>query len=333
MLDIDRLKRIRLNRYPLVQRMVGHVLQVNRYWAPGFEIEVENAERIPDGPVIYAMNHTDRYNYFPFQVWIWRSFNRFTATWVKGKYYENWFVGSFMEKTNQLPTISRGYIISKDFFSAVGRPPTPVEYEAARKWVDAAIRGEGRETVPESEALPEALLSTSRDVLGYRFCPDQEDWPSYVNSTFRLMMERFVELNEEALRVGLDVLIFPQGTRSKRLLPGHIGLSQIALHTRAPVVPVGCNGCDGLYPGGSPWAKKGRVLYRIGEPIQYSDVAAMHIHEPYAPFTPDSETRHLKEFEDHARLVTDRIDELLDEPYRRKGDSAEDATSGVERFL
>ena len=117
MLDIDRLKRIRLNRYPFVQRMVGYVLLVNQNWAPGFEVEFENADRIPDGPVIFAMNHTDRYNYFPFQVWIWRAFNRFTATWVKGKYYENWFVGSFMEKTNQLPTISRGYIISKDFLS------------------------------------------------------------------------------------------------------------------------------------------------------------------------------------------------------------------------
>ena len=333
MLDIDRLKRIRLNRYPFVQRLVGYVLLTNQTWAPGFEVEFENADRIPDGPVIFAMNHTDRYNYFPFQVWIWRAFNRFTATWVKGKYYENWFVGSFMEKTNQLPTISRGYIISKDFLSAMGRPPTPEEYEAARKWVDSGADEGGREEVPEAGVLPEALLMQARDVLGYRFTPDQENWASYVNSTFRLMMARFVKLNEEALRVGLDVLIFPQGTRSKRLLPGHIGLSQIALHTRTPVVPVGCNGSDGLYPGSSPWAQKGRVVYRVGEPIHYEDVPSMHIHEPYAPFTPDAENRHLKEFEAHASLVTERIDELLDGPYRRIGDSSEDATTGVERFL
>jgi len=71
----------------------------------------------------------------------------------------------------------------------------------------------------------------------------------------------------------------------------------------------------------------------VGEPIHYEDVPSMHIHEPYAPFTPDAENRHLKEFEAHASLVTERIDELLDEPYRRIGDSSEDATTGVERFL
>ncbi|MAJ60568.1 MAG: hypothetical protein CBC48_11415, partial [bacterium TMED88] len=211
--------------------------------------------------------------------------------------------------------------------------PTPEEYDAARKWVDAGADEDGRAEAPAPGVLPEALLTRTRDVLGYRFVPEQESWASYVNSTFRLMMERFVELNEEALRVGLDVLIFPQGTRSKRLLPGHIGLSQIALHTQASVVPVGCNGCDGLYPGSSPWAQKGRVVYRVGEPIHYSDVPSMHIDEPYAPFTPDAENRHLKAFEAHASLVTERIDELLDEPYRRISDSSEDATTGVERFL
>ena len=79
---------------------------------PGVKIDFEDFEEVPPEPVIFAMNHTDRYNYFPFQYTLWRIANRFTATWVKGKYYESRFVGGFMESMNQLPTVSRGYIIT-----------------------------------------------------------------------------------------------------------------------------------------------------------------------------------------------------------------------------
>ena len=333
MLDLGRLKRIQLIRYPFIQRMVGYILMVNREWLPGFDVTFENPERIPEGPVIYAMNHTDRYNYFPFQVGIWRAYNRFTATWVKGKYYENWFVASFMEKTNQLPTISRGYIISKDFLSAVGRPPNPEEYEAARQWVDATVAGQGDQDAPPPGIFPEALLQTPRNVLGYPFQPEKESWAEYVDSTFRLMMQHFVGLNEQAVRVGLDILVFPQGTRSKRLLPGHVGLSQIALHTQVPVVPIGCNGSDRLYPGASPWAKRGHVLYRIGEPIHYADIPEMHIDRPFTPFSAEAEEMYAAPFEAHARLLTDRINDLLDEPYQQQSDTVQDATSGIHRFL
>lgn len=333
MLDIERLERIRLNRYPLLQRVVGRLLLVNQHLIPGFDVVAEHADRIPSEPVIFAMNHTDRYNYFPFQVWLWRSLDRFTSTWVKGKYYENWFVGGFMQKTNQLPTISRGYIISKDFMAAVKRAPKRDEYEAMRDWVDATAAGRGEDACPPADVLPDTLLGDARNVLGHPFDPDKQDWASYVDSTFRIMMQRFVSLNEQAARVGLDILIFPQGTRSKRLLRGRIGISQMALHLKLPIVPVGCQGSDGLYPGSSPWAKKGRAVYRFGEPIPYDAISDFHIHEPFAPFTPDAEKKHRVKFQGLADLVTDRIDALLDEPYRRAPDAGVDATSGVDRFV
>jgi len=344
MLDIGRLERIRLSRYPLTQRLVGRILLVNRSWLPGFETVLENVERIPPEPVIFAMNHTDRYNYFPFQVALWRELNRFTATWVKGKYYENAFVAGFMEKTNQLPTISRGYIITKDFVAAMKRVPTADEYEILRRWVDAvaaASDGHGGDASSEfsdipadpAEVLPEPLLTEPRNVLGHPFDPTKEDYASYVDSTFRIMMQRFVDLNEQAARVGLDILIFPQGTRSKRLLPARIGISQIALHLELPIVPVGCNGSDGLYPGGSPWAKKGRAVYRIGDPIHHDAIPELHIDEPFEPFTPDAEQKHREKFEALASLVTERIEPLLDEPYRRAPDAGLDATKGSDRFV
>ena len=131
MLDLPLLERISLVRRPLSQRLMGGLLAVNYHALPGVAIEVEGAERIPGTPVVFAMNHTDRYNYFPFQFYLWRRFDRFTATWVKGKYYESRFLARFMESMLQLPTVSRGYLIAKDFLAAIdsrGRPVADVEY-------------------------------------------------------------------------------------------------------------------------------------------------------------------------------------------------------------
>jgi len=333
MLDIGRLERIRLSRYPLTHRLFGSILLANLRWLPGCETVVEHAERIPPEPVIFAMNHTDRYNYFPIQVWLWRQRQRFTAVWVKGKYYESRLVGTFMEKTNQLPTISRGYIITKDFLEAVRRRPTDVEYEAMRAWVDAVSLGRGEAERPAPDILPAALLTVPRNVLGHPFDPARQDWAQYVDEMFRMMMHRFVALNEQAARIGLDILIFPQGTRSKRLLAGRIGIAEIALHLKLPIVPVGCNGSDRLYSGSNPFARSGRVVYRIGEPIRYEDIAHLHVEERFEPFTPDAEQKHRERFEALAALVTDRIEPLLDEPYRRAPDAGADSTQGSDRFI
>ena len=67
MLDISRLERIRLSRYPLSQRMLGQLLRVNYGFLPGVSIDLEGIENVPEAPCIFAMNQTDRYNYWPFQ--------------------------------------------------------------------------------------------------------------------------------------------------------------------------------------------------------------------------------------------------------------------------
>ena len=89
MLDLPRLKRIRLMKRPIGQVFFGHtVLTPNYNRFPGIDIRVEGMEKIPNEPVIYAMNHTDRYNYWPFQYQLYRERLGHTATWVKGKYYD-----------------------------------------------------------------------------------------------------------------------------------------------------------------------------------------------------------------------------------------------------
>ena len=335
MLDLARLKRIRLTREPLGQRLVGGVLLYANYNVfPGnVQIDVEGLERIPREPVIFAMNHTDKYNYFPFQYYLWKRTGRMTATWVKGKYYESRSVGAFMEWTNNLPTVSRGYILARDFLTTVGRRPTEAEYDALRTWVNSTAAVDSEASATPTGVVPQELLERPRDILGCPFDPAQQSYAEAVNATYRAMMREFVALHDRAFGCGLDLLIFPQGTRSVTLTRGHIGLAQVALRYKKTVVPVGCSGSDLLYPGESPWAKPGRVVYRIGEPIPYGSVPACSIDEPFEPFTPAAEHTHRAVFQRYVDYVMDRINELVDPPYQDGEDLDASLVAGTERFL
>ena len=347
MLDLSRLERLELTRRPPWQRIMGRLLGLNYRWLPGIEIVLEDEARIPDEPVLFAMNHTDRYNYFPFQYEIWQRYDRFTATWVKGKYYEHPFMAWFMESMLQLPTVSRGYLITRDFLSVLGRTPTDQEYGLLRAVVDARAVGD-EAALPTPPDVPEKLLRKARNPLGMPFPlpPDrldpatrgaggdrEPDYADYVCALFRAMMKRFTGLNERAVEIGLDLLVFPQGTRARRLLPGRVGLSQMALHLNVPIVPVGCNGSDRVYPGASPVGKRGRIVYRIGEPIPYDALAPWHVEGGFEPFSALAERDHAARFRGVADLVTDRIDGLLDPEYQRAPDAGEDAARGADRFL
>ena len=330
MLDLARLERLKLVRRPPWQRFFGRLLGANYRWLPGVELIFENQERIPDRPVIYAMNHTDRYNYWPFQYALWKRLDRFTATWVKGKYYEGAFLAWFMESMLQLPTVSRGYLITRDFLSVMKRTPTDQEYALLRAAVDARAVGDPGE-MPTPPDVPEMLLRKARNPFGLAYDPAESDYADYICALFRAMMARFVDLNRKAMEIGLDLLVFPQGTRSKRLLPGHSGLAQIALHLEVPIIPVGCNGSDIVYPGASPFGKKGRIVYRVGEPIFFEDLEAFHVREAFVPFSATAEREHAAEFRGVSDLVTDRIDELLDPEYRRATDGEAEVDQAAER--
>lgn len=336
MLDLNRLHRIQLSAEPVGQKVVGALLLMPNYEVlPGVSIRLEGAENLPDEPVIYAMNHTDRYNYWPFQYRLWRDLDRFTATWVKGKYYENELLGKFMELTNNIPTVSRGYLIVRDFLATVERPPKDAEYRALRGAVDmaAGLADPDEVAYHALDAVPEAVLAQARDVFGRPFRPDREDYAAYINGLFGEMMHQFVALNRQAADRGLDILIFPQGTRSKRLSRGRIGLSQMALHLERPVVPVGCNGSDRVYPGGSPVARSGEIVYRIGEPLTYDQMAEFHIDEDFEPFTPEVETEYRDRLQAYVDVVMERINDLLDPQYRFSEDLRADGVGGSRRFV
>lgn len=200
-----------------------------------------------------------------------------------------------------------------------------------RRWVDAQAYGE--EAPEETSTLPRELLTRRREIVGRPFEPTAETWPEAINATYRRMMARFVELNEEAHQLGLDILLFPQGTRSIRLSRGHIGLAQIAYHLGATIVPVGCNGCDRVYPGSSPFAKSGRIVYRFGDPISPSDVVKWAPGEDFVPFSAEAELAYRDGFQAMTDMVMERINDLLDARYRFSETEDSDGVRGSHRFV
>lgn len=331
-IDLSLLSRIDLPSRPILQRIfaVG-VLMPNYAFLPGVKIDFEGVDNLPTEPVIVAVNHTDRYGYFPLAYKWWRDFDRYFAAWAKGKYFESAFLSKAMQMLGAIPTVSRGYIIVRDFRSVLGRNPDENEYRALRDWVNAAGRGE--DEAPKGVSLPLPLLEKPRNILGYDFDPSTESWARAVNGLYTRMMLDFMEIHRRSFQAGRDLMIFPEGTRNLRLGVGRSGIAQIALHLGLKVLPVGANGSDKIYPGACPLARRGRVLYRIGKAITPVDFAPYKPTELFVPFTPVAEARHGEAFERATSLVMDRLNDLLDPEYRRDDESAAAQAQGVERFI
>jgi 1-acyl-sn-glycerol-3-phosphate acyltransferase len=69
---------------------------------------------------------------------------------------------------------------------------------------------------------------------------------------------------------GVSVLIFPEGGRSAdgELQPFKDGASYIAIKAGVPIVPVALMGTREILPFGSGKIRAGRVLLRVGQPIE-----------------------------------------------------------------
>lgn len=337
MLTLDVLDRIQLSPRPTGQIAVGWALRAShRNPLAPTKVTVEGLDRIPStGRVYLAMNHTDRYNYFPFQVQLWKERNEFTATWVKGKYFNNPWLQKFMESTSNIPAPSKGYIITADAVEVLGRPPSDDLYRIMRDALDDGHSfDEAMEHATEAgvQAELERLNQSPRDILGYRFDPASEDVLQAISNLFAKMMDRFVSLNHQAFDIGLKVLVFPEGTRSQRLSVGRPGMAQMAVRTGATIIPIGSNNSDLVYPGDSPWPQGGHITYRVGEPLTPDgELAPFQIDEPFQPFTREAE-RFSETFQAVTDLVMARIEPLLDDRHLPEED-VETVVSGAKRFV
>jgi 1-acyl-sn-glycerol-3-phosphate acyltransferase len=324
MIDETHLRRLQLWERPLGQRLVASLLLWPNYsLPPRTRIVLEGVENIPgDRSVIFALNHTDRYNYWPFQFQMWHHGGLpFTTTWVKGKYYENKYLGWFFDQCNNIPLPSRGYLILQDARAVLGRKLTNDEYRLLRDLVDG--KAEQTAAAAYSGDLARLLGEARRD-----FRPAEESYANFVHRWNDRLMGLVEQRTLEALfEKRNNLIVFPQGTRSIRLIPGRPGLAQFALRHEIPVVPVGSMGSEDAYPGASPWAGGGTCRYRIGRALTVEDALAdCRIAEPYTPFTRAAEV-HAKCFDLAMERVTGAIDELLDEPYKMA--TGEESGSGT----
>jgi len=320
----EHLQNLTLQKRPLGQRLVARFFLLPNYdIPPRSRIIIEGLENIPkDRTVFFALNHTDRFNYWPFQWKLWKlGDQRFTTSWVKAKYYQNKAMGYFLDRCNNIPLPSKGYVILQDALAVLNRKLENREYRLLRDFADGLI------SVPDAHAqAPASVLPLFQSHRG-SFDPTTEDYGAFIRRSTIRLMKLVEERTLEALgKYDNNVIVFPQGTRSIRLLPARTGMFQFALRHKIDIVPVGSNGSEALYPGASPWAKPGRVIYRVGKPLTIeNDFSDCLIDTPYTPFTEEADPFQ-EQFEKAAQRTTIAINELLDEPYQLAHDEADDGS-------
>jgi len=307
MIDIDYLQKIRLVSKPLGQRFIANFFLLPNYRIfANVDIRIENLERIPRGEnVIFAMNHTDRFNYWPFQYKLFSMHEfPFTTVWVKAKYYKNAFLAKGLNLCNLIPVPSMGYLIEEFYRKTFNRKMDRSLYRVVKDMIDGRIAEAG----PNERAAIEALQA-----MGDQFT-------EYIRGYYEAVMERVAELSRVALcDKSLNLIIFPEGTRSLKLAEGRTGLAQLALHTEKRIVPVACNNSEEVYKGSLPFARSGRITYRVGEPLSVQDqLKDFRIAEPFRLFSRESQQRYKEQFDGVTRIVMASIEGMLDEKYRQR---------------
>jgi len=334
MITLDMLDRVKLSAVPKYQIYVSNIFLAPMYKRRNLKIIFEGSDNFLNQPVLFVMNHTDRYNYWPFQYHLYNGKDhntnyRYTSTWVKGKYYENPLMAKFMNATNNIPVPSRGYLLVKDFEIIFrSNEMDDEEYRVLRDFVDYKISFEEIEEKGLSRIIK--LITTKHG----DFDPDYEEYREYIKRLFMQMMTKVRELNEDALfNKKLNLIIFPEGTRSVRLKKGHIGASEVALSSKVPVIPIGSNGCEKCYPGNLPFITKNcKIIYRIGKPLTIDgELSPYQIDEEFIPFTPEAENRYRDRFEGATELIMSKINDLLDDEYKMGKD--DDFNRGTKRFV
>jgi len=305
MVDLEYLKKIRLVKKPIGQRIVANLLLTpNYHWFQKVDIRLEGAERIPRGEnVIFAMNHTDRFNYWPFQYQLWKMKEfPFTTVWVKGKYYRNALLGKGLDLCNGIPVPSMGYLLEEFYQKRFKRRLDKSLYRVIKDVIDGKYEQVSAYPSAAAEAFSAMADRCTETLRGY----------------YDAVMEKVAELSCTALyEKGLNLIIFPEGTRSVQLGQGRTGLAQLALFTGKKVVPIGCNNSEQVYPDSLPFARSGRIVYRIGEPLSLDGkLKPFRIEEPFKLLSRESQMKHREQFEAVTRIVMESINEMLDDRYR-----------------
>ncbi|KAA0258784.1 1-acyl-sn-glycerol-3-phosphate acyltransferase [Deferribacter autotrophicus] len=305
---------VKLEPIPKGQLFVANYLLKPLYKFRKLKIVFEGIENLPNRPVIFVMNHTDRYNYWPFQFQLYMLRNKimycYTTTWVKLKYYESKLLARFFNWTGNLPMPSKGYLMVKDLQKYFGDDKSILN-KYFRK-LKSFINGE----------LSEEELNSDKKFLS--FIRNFGDYKKYLEERYKSLMTKAYHLCHDAIyNKNLNLLIFPEGTRSKKLIKGKTGAVQFAFSLNVPIVPVGCNGSDKVYTRNAPWIEKNKtIIYRIGKPIYFNQINEFKLDTNFIPFTEKAE-KNKNIFEKATEYMMEKLAELLDDEYKPSNNTLE----------
>jgi hypothetical protein len=317
---LDRLKELHLPRVPYMQILIARTYLTFDYRFPTpTTVSIDGIEKMDHRqPFLVAMNHTDRFNYAPFMVHIDRLGLPPLAPWVKGKYYQKAWLAKLLIACACTPVPSRGFLLTLDWVAKMSRPPEDNEYRQLRH-------------IGDGEAREEELLPGVAEYLAKAPGGSRENFFPLFQEHFEGLSAALVRINREALELGYRPLIFPQGTRSKRLTPGFSGIVQMALHLNVPILPVAVSGSDLIYPGNSSRSKGGHVHYAIGD--LYDPSAEPNAPTDFLPLTIAASRDHEESFKRLTANVMDRLNDLLPEEYQYDPEGLANIRQGVRRFL
>lgn len=317
---MDRLKEMHLPRVPYMQILIARVyLGVDYRFPRPTTVSFDGLERMDHRqPFLVAMNHTDRFNYAPFMVHLDKLGLPPLAPWVKGKYYLNPWLARLLTWCACTPVPSRGFLLTLDWLARMSRPPQDDEYRQLRHIGDGVDQ--------QDELLPGVAEYLAKAPGGGR-----EAFIPLFQEHFESLSAALVRINVEALELGYRPLIFPQGTRSKRLTPGFSGIVQMALHLKVPILPVAVTGSELIYPGNRALSKGGHVHYRLGE--LYDPSTSPGAPTDFMPLTIAASRQHGEVFGELTSQLMDRLNDLLPEEYQFAPDGAESTEQGVGRFV
>lgn len=315
---LETLTDLHLPHVPYFQILVARLYIAVDYNRPfnRTTISIDGLEHLEsDEPFMVAMNHTDRFNYIPFMKEMDRLGLPPLAPWVKGKYYQNPWLARLLSWNACIPIPSRGFLLTLDWLHRMGRKPDNEEYRLLRILGDGEWKGE------EFEGEVEQYLRQAPGGGPEGFFPEFQ-------AHFEGLSGHVVRINREAMERGYRPLVFPQGTRSKRMTKGFSGIVQMAIHTGVKILPVGVVGSELCYPGDLPISKGGHIHYVVGELFDPGKDAP----KDFVPLTIRASQEHGEKFEALTQELMNRINDLLPSDYQYA--VAEDGEEkGAERFV